>query len=211
MIEKELNNQNFKLHNNGKKNNNGKIKSKSTNSKKIDSKEIKIPVIPTLGKHIIVELSGCSEEEINDLNKVEEIMNQAAKKANATIIKSVFHKFSPMGVSGVVVISESHLSIHTWPELGYAAIDIYTCGFATKPFKACYFLAQKFKARKIKATYIIRGIKKHYNFYTHKIKMVEGNINTLKILPTLVKKIQNNTDSFQKENKNTLLLVGEKE
>ena len=71
-----------------------------------------------------------------------------------------------MGVSGVVVISESHLSIHTWPELGYAAIDIYTCGSNTKPFKACYFLAQKFKVKKIKATYIIIGNIKFFNITT---------------------------------------------
>lgn len=208
MIKEELNKNNLKIdtkrNSNGKKNYKDKIKIETG-----DLKEIKVPVIPTLGKHIIVELSGCSEEEINDINKVENLMNQAGKKANATIIKSVFHKFSPMGVSGVVVISESHLSIHTWPELGYAAIDIYTCGSNTKPFKACYFLAQKFKAKKIKATYIIRGIKKHHNFYTHKIKMVEGNINTLRILPTLVKKNQNNTD-IPKNKKNILLLAGEK-
>jgi S-adenosylmethionine decarboxylase len=195
------------------------IEKELTNNKYSKSSKVQnVPVIPTLGRHIIVELSGCLEETINDLSKVEALMNEAAKKANATIIKSVFHKFSPMGVSGVVVISESHLSIHTWPELGYAAIDIYTCGSNTKPFKACYFLAQKFKAKKIKATYIIRGIEKksknkEYNFYTHKIKMMEGNVNTLKILPTLVKKIQNNGNNHKKEKKednNMLLLVGEK-
>ena len=189
MIEKELiNNQNSKT-----------------------SKTQNVPVIPTLGRHIIVELSGCEGEVINDLSKVEGLMNEAAKRANATIIKSVFHKFSPVGVSGVVVISESHLSIHTWPELGYAAIDIYTCGSNTKPFKACYFLAQKFKAKKIKATYIIRGIEKksknkEYNFYIHKIKMIEGNVNTLKILPTLVKKIQNNGNNHTKEYNNYVII-----
>jgi S-adenosylmethionine decarboxylase len=195
------------------------IEKELTNNKYSKLSKIQnVPVIPTLGRHIIVELSGCEEEVINDLSKVESLMNEAAKRANATIIKSVFHKFSPVGVSGVVVISESHLSIHTWPELGYAAIDIYTCGSSTKPFKACYFLAQKFKAKKIKATYIIRGIEKksknkEYNFYTHKIKMMEGNVNTLKILPTLVKKIQNNGNNHKKEKKednNMLLLVGEK-
>lgn len=192
-------------------------KNSSESSPKNSFQESISPVIPTLGKHIIVELSGCTEEEINDIAKVEDLMNQAAKKANANIIKSVFHKFSPMGVSGVVVISESHLSIHTWPELGYAAIDIYTCGATTKPFKACYFLAEKFKAKKIKATYIIRGIEKksknnNYNFYTHKIKMVEGNVNTLKILPTLVKKISlnNNNNNNHKYKKSILLLAGEK-
>ncbi|MDW8132946.1 MAG: adenosylmethionine decarboxylase [Candidatus Calescibacterium sp.] len=151
-------------------------------------KELIQPVIPTLGKHIIVELSGCEANSINEIASVEKTMVEAATKANATIIKSVFHKFSPVGVSGVVVISESHLSIHTWPELGYAAIDIYTCGNTTKPFKACYYLAQKFKAQKIKATYILRGIEnKRKNFYTHKIKIIEGNINVLRVLPTKIK------------------------
>lgn len=151
-------------------------------------KELIQPVIPTLGKHIIIELSGCEINSINDISNVEQIMLEAAKQANATIIKSVFHKFSPFGVSGVVVISESHLSIHTWPELGYCAVDIYTCGTNTKPFKACYFLAKKFKAQKIKATFILRGIENKYKkFYTHKIKIIEGNINTLKVLPTKVK------------------------
>lgn len=188
------------------------IEKELTNNKYSKSSKVQnVPVIPTLGRHIIVELSGCEEEVINDLSKVEGLMNEAAKRANATIIKSVFHKFSPVGVSGVVVISESHLSIHTWPELGYAAIDIYTCGSNTKPFKACYFLAQKFKAKKIKATYIIRGIEKksknkEYNFYIHKIKMIEGNVNTLKILPTLVKKIQNNGNNHKKEYNNYVII-----
>lgn len=164
-------------------------------------KEIEQPVIPTLGKHIIVELSGCCQEQINEVNNVQKIMLEAAQKANANVIKSVFHKFSPVGVSGVVVISESHLSIHTWPELGYAAIDIYTCGNSTKPFRACYYLAQKFKAQKIKATYILRGIQnKHKNFYTHKIKAVEGNINVLRVLPTKIKIDKNIKNNLRNSN-----------
>jgi len=156
-------------------------------------KELKYqPIIPTLGKHIIIELSGCEEEQINDVKKVEQLMLEAAKIANATIIRSVFHKFSPMGVSGVVVISESHISIHTWPEVGYAAIDIYTCGNTTKPFKACYYLAKQFKAQKIKATYILRGIQ-NKNYYTHKVKAIEGNINALKVLPTKFKILKENS------------------
>ncbi|MDW8195196.1 MAG: adenosylmethionine decarboxylase [Candidatus Calescibacterium sp.] len=169
-------------------------------------KEFSKPVIPTLGKHIIVELSGCDPNTINDIHDVENTMIDAAKEANATIIKNVFHKFSPVGVSGVVVISESHLSIHTWPELGYAAIDIYTCGNTTKPFKACYFLAKQFKAKKIKATYILRGIEnKRKKFYTHKIKIIEGNINVLRVLPTKIKisKYKNGNNHNKK-----LFLVG---
>lgn len=166
-------------------------------------KELIQPVIPTLGKHIIIELSGCKENSINEIVSVEQTMLEAAKQANATVIKSVFHKFSPVGVSGVVVISESHLSIHTWPELGYCAIDIYTCGKTTKPFKACYYLAKKFGAKKIKATYILRGIEnKPKNFYTHKIKIIK----TSKIFSKSILKSKNG-----KNNKNKMLtLVGER-
>jgi len=187
-------------------------------------KEIKNqPIIPTLGKHIIIELSYCKEDTINDIKKVEEVMVEAARVANATVINTAFHKFSPMGVSGVVVISESHISIHTWPEVGYAALDIYTCGNTTKPFKACYYLAKQFKAKKIKATYIIRGIQKK-NLYTHKVKAIEGDIKTLKVLPTKFKILKNqrslNNIKANGEKNNTIkvngikkehkLLVGEK-
>lgn len=70
----------------------------------------------TKGMHLILELSGCEREIINDLDEVRRILTEAAIVANAEVLETVFHKFSPQGVSGVVVISESHLSIHTWPE-----------------------------------------------------------------------------------------------
>jgi S-adenosylmethionine decarboxylase len=81
-----------------------------------------------LGTHLIAELFNCNELHINDLKKVEEVMMAAAELSSATIIKPFFHKFSPYGISGVIVIAESHFTIHTWPEYGYAAVDIFTCG-----------------------------------------------------------------------------------
>lgn len=81
-----------------------------------------------LGTHIIAELFNCNEFHINDINKVEEVLTAAAELSNATIIKPFFHKFSPYGISGVVVIAESHITIHTWPEHSYAAVDVFTCG-----------------------------------------------------------------------------------
>jgi len=81
-----------------------------------------------LGTHVIAELFNCNELHINDLKKVEEVMMAAAELSSATIIKPFFHKFSPYGISGVIVIAESHFTIHTWPEYGYAAVDIFTCG-----------------------------------------------------------------------------------
>jgi spermidine synthase len=81
-----------------------------------------------LGNHILVEFMGCIPEVMNDVSVIEEAMVEAADIAGATVINSTFHHFSPYGVSGVVVIQESHLAIHTWPEYGYAAVDLFTCG-----------------------------------------------------------------------------------
>jgi len=80
-----------------------------------------------LGRHLLVEMKDCDPGLLDDLEAVKETFVSAARKAKATIVKDVFHRFSPYGVSGVVVIAESHLSIHTWPEYRYAAVDVFTC------------------------------------------------------------------------------------
>ncbi|NLJ71854.1 MAG: S-adenosylmethionine decarboxylase proenzyme [Syntrophomonadaceae bacterium] len=112
----------------------------------------------TLGRHILAEMYGCPFEVLNDVSRVEDIMVNAALEAGAEVREFVFHKFSPQGVSGVVVISESHLAIHTWPELGYAAIDVFTCGDKVNPWDACNYLAELFKADYVNASEIQRGI-----------------------------------------------------
>jgi len=114
--------------------------------------------VQSLGRHILAEISGCSFEILNDMAMVEEIMINAALEAGAEIREFVFHKFSPQGVSGVVVISESHLAIHTWPELGYAAVDVFTCGEKVNPWDACDYLAERFQATHVDAREIKRGI-----------------------------------------------------
>lgn len=81
-----------------------------------------------LGNHILVEFMACDPHVMNDVSSIERDMVGAAQLAGATVINSTFHHFSPYGVSGVVVIQESHLAIHTWPEYGYAAVDLFTCG-----------------------------------------------------------------------------------
>ncbi|MDW7673219.1 MAG: adenosylmethionine decarboxylase [Bacillota bacterium] len=112
----------------------------------------------TLGRHVLAEMEGCSFEVLNDLKKVEEIMVNAALEAGAEVREVVFHKFSPQGVSGVVVISESHLAIHTWPELGYAAVDVFTCGETVDPWDACNYMSECFKATNVKAKEFSRGM-----------------------------------------------------
>ncbi|MBN8538487.1 MAG: polyamine aminopropyltransferase [Deltaproteobacteria bacterium] len=87
-----------------------------------------------LGRHILVEFTGCNADILNDVAVIEKTMIEAAQKAGATVINTNFHHFSPWGVSGVVVIQESHLAIHTWPEYRYAAVDLFTCGETVDPW-----------------------------------------------------------------------------
>lgn len=123
----------------------------------------------TLGRHIMAELSNCDPEILGNLEQIRRIMIQAAKEANAQVREVIFHKFSPQGISGVVVIAESHLSIHTWPEYGYAAIDIYTCGETTYPWKACQFAVDEFRAGNIATIEVERGKKTADGWYGHTI------------------------------------------
>lgn len=122
-----------------------------------------------LGRHIIAELSECNPETLRSLTKVKRLMVEAAERANAHIREIKFHRFSPEGISGVIVIAESHLSIHTWPEYGYAAVDIYTCGDTTHPEKACEYLAMAFEAQKTLLTVIKRGIETLTGNYSHRV------------------------------------------
>jgi S-adenosylmethionine decarboxylase len=112
----------------------------------------------SLGTHLLLELKECNSKALNDLKKVEDILVTAAKEAKATIIETSFHKFSPFGISGIVVIAESHISIHTWPEYGYAAIDIFTCGDVLKPETAAHHMIQKFQSKDPSMVEMKRGL-----------------------------------------------------
>jgi len=111
----------------------------------------------SLGKHLIVELYGCSSELLNNLVQVEKILIEAVELSNATIVQPVFHHFSPHGISGVVVIAESHFSIHTWPEYGYCALDIFTCGDQIDADASLQFLKKEFRASNMSVMEIKRG------------------------------------------------------
>jgi spermidine synthase len=110
-----------------------------------------------LGRHILVEFNGCNPEILNDVSVIETAMVNAAQKAGATVIQSTFHHFSPFGVSGVVVIQESHLAIHTWPEYQYAAVDLFTCGETVDPWISFDLLKQAFEAKNHSALEMYRG------------------------------------------------------
>lgn len=114
-------------------------------------------VINALGRHLLVEFYNCDSGIMDDVELVEKYMNEAAKKANATVVQSTFHKFAPQGVSGVVVIAESHLAIHTWPEHSYASVDLFTCGDSVDPWIAFEYLKDVFQADKHETQELIRG------------------------------------------------------
>jgi len=111
-----------------------------------------------LGKQLIVELYGCDSTQINDLKNVENTMLEAARVAKATVIEHKFHKFAPHGISGVLIIAESHFAIHTWPEFGYCAVDIFTCGDLTDNSAALDVMKAGFKASYYSAIEMKRGL-----------------------------------------------------
>lgn len=111
----------------------------------------------TLGKHLLVEYHGCDRSVLSSVARIEALMRGAAEAAGATIVTSTFHRFSPQGVSGVVVVEESHLSIHTWPEYGYAAVDVYTCGDC-QPLRAHEVLRAELGAERAEVMSIRRGM-----------------------------------------------------
>ncbi len=99
-----------------------------------------------LGIHLLIEFCSCNRQKLDTLDYLESAMSRAAAAAGATVLKTAFQDFNPQGVSGVVVIAESHLTIHTWPEHGYAAVDIFTCGTRVDPWKAVEYLEQELEA-----------------------------------------------------------------
>lgn len=112
----------------------------------------------TYSRHCILELWGCNRELLNDIKFVEKMMTDAALQAGAEVREVTFHQFAPQGVSGVVIVSESHLAIHTFPEHGYASIDVFTCGKRIDPKKAASLIAQKLEANKIYEMNVERGL-----------------------------------------------------
>lgn len=111
----------------------------------------------TLGRHLLLELRGCDRALLDDHAVVERSLRVAAEAAGATVVQSVFHRFSPQGVTGVVVLEESHFSVHTWPESGYAAADFFTCGDC-RPELAVSILRDAFRAESVEVMSLDRGV-----------------------------------------------------
>lgn len=113
--------------------------------------------MPSIGSHWILEMYECPPEVIDDLELVREALRQAARAARSTLLYEVAHAFEPQGVTALGLLAESHLSVHTWPELGYAAADVFTCGEHATPKAACEHLAAALRAGRWDLRHIERG------------------------------------------------------
>ena len=99
-----------------------------------------------LGKHLLLELIDCDAALLNDIEYLRKVVSDTARQIGATVIKDSFYQFTPQGVSIVVIIAESHISLHTWPEYGFAAVDVFTCGDVIDPKNAVKPFVEKLKA-----------------------------------------------------------------
>jgi len=111
-----------------------------------------------LGTQLAVELFDCDENLLNDDRLLERLLVEAATNAGATVVDSVFHQFNPYGISGAVIIAESHVAIHTWPEYRYAALDIFTCGEEIEPNNIAEAVKDVLHADRIYVSRILRGV-----------------------------------------------------
>jgi S-adenosylmethionine decarboxylase len=112
----------------------------------------------SLGKHLIIELFQCDSTLLNDVKTLERHLLAAVQLSGATVIQPFFHQFSPHGITGVVVVAESHFALHTWPEYGYCAVDIFTCGDTVNGHVALDYLKENLGAANASVMEIKRGV-----------------------------------------------------
>ncbi len=114
--------------------------------------------VPPSGFHVIAELSGCPYGQLNDQASLVQALRDCALAAGAKVLGVQSHQFSPQGVTAIALLAESHISIHSWPEHGYAAVDVFTCGPAMKPEAAVSYLQTALSASEVKVTVVPRGM-----------------------------------------------------
>ena len=111
-----------------------------------------------LGTHVLLELRDCDPQLLDDLAYIRQELLRAASAVDAQVVGESFHQFTPQGVTGILSIAESHISIHTWPEYCYAAADVFTCGDHTMPQRAAAVLIAALRCRDPEITEIRRGL-----------------------------------------------------
>ena len=111
-----------------------------------------------LGTHVLLELRDCDPQLLDDLSYIRQELWRAADAVDAHVVGESFHQFTPQGVTGILSIAESHISIHTWPEHCYAAADVFTCGDHTMPERAAAVIIDALRCRDPQITRIRRGL-----------------------------------------------------
>lgn len=119
--------------------------------------QLKNTSLMPIGVHCVLELYQCPSDLLNNPKFIQQALREAAQQAKSTLLEEVSHQFHPQGVTAVALLAESHLSVHTWPEMGYVAADVFTCGQATAPEKACEALVQIFQAQRYLLVKVPRG------------------------------------------------------
>jgi S-adenosylmethionine decarboxylase proenzyme len=114
--------------------------------------------VEALGKHLLLELIDCDAALLNDVEYLRKVVSDTARQIGATVIKDSFYQFTPQGVSIVVIIAESHISLHTWPEYSFAAVDVFTCGDVIDPKNAVKPFVEKLKATSSSYIEMKRGL-----------------------------------------------------
>jgi S-adenosylmethionine decarboxylase len=114
--------------------------------------------VSSIGSHFIVDMYECPAEVLDDPQRVQQALRDAVRAAKATLLHETAHRFEPQGVTAVGLLAESHISVHTWPELGYAAADLFTCGDQAAPEAACRLLVQRLEAERFEIRRIPRGV-----------------------------------------------------
>ena len=112
--------------------------------------------LKSVGRHLILEMWGC--RNLNSTEIVERALRDVVREADLTLLDINVYPFTPIGVTGVAVVTESHVMIHTWPEYGYAAVDVFTCGDQANPEAALPWLREHFAPERIQIMEINRGI-----------------------------------------------------
>lgn len=160
-----------------------------------------------LGYHTLIELYECNSEKINDTNLVENTLLKAAQIANLSVVNTTIHHFNPIGVSGVIVIKESHIAIHTWPEHNYVALDFFTCNDSYELEEAIEHIKMVFESNRSSKKEIKRGIlkvsKKKHNFTQTKYNNWANEI--IEENPIIIKKIATSCLIEEKESKKCLI------
>jgi len=113
--------------------------------------------VSLIGKHCLIDLYDCPPALLDDAPYVRRVLRESVERAGATWLGEVHHRFDPHGVTAIGLLAESHISIHTWPELGYAAADVFTCGDSADPELACRLIADVFDAGRVESRLVPRA------------------------------------------------------